>query len=473
MTKKESFADLFEKQALPSRRRLSIGDKLTANVAHVGPDAVFVDLDGKHQAYFDRIELGDRVPKVGDPIEGIVVAIDDAGQVRLARGLTREAGLEKGAALEHLRSAKEGRVPVEGKITAINKGGAEVDIAGVRAFCPMSQLDNRFVENPAELVGQSLFFHVTEVRERDVVLSRRTVREEEARSARDATLGGLQVGAVRQGRVTQLREFGAFVDLGGIDGLIPLRELSHERARPEDVVAVGDVVEVQVREVQRDGDKTRITLSLKALSKDPWDMIEALAPIGTVLSGQVSRLEEYGAFVRIAPGVEGLLHVSQLSARARHPSDVLQVGAQVLVVAESIDKQRRRISLAPAGEDASAGTAAKAMQLVLHSVVPCVVEKIERFGVIVQVKGTKGRAGRGVIPNAELAAKGTDIRREFPVGKELNAKIIETGEGRLRLSVRGAGEDAERAVYDQYRQDVSSQKMGSLGDLLKNKLKKP
>src|SRR5690606_20909543 len=150
----------------------------------------------------------------------------------------------------------EGELPVEGKITGLNKGGAEVEVAGARGFCPMSQLDNRYVEDPAAFVGQTLSFLVTKLDERDVVLSRRRLLEREARAAREKVLGTLQQGAEMRGRVTQVREFGAFVDLGGIEGLIPMRELSHDRVqRAEDVVSIGDVVDVLVTKVETDGEK--------------------------------------------------------------------------------------------------------------------------------------------------------------------------------------------------------------------------
>jgi small subunit ribosomal protein S1 len=298
------------------------------------------------------------------------------------------------------------------------------------------------------------------MKDRDVVLSRRKLLEREKDSARDQILESLGEGSTVQGRVTQVREFGAFVDLGGVDGLIPMRELSHDRVqRAEDVIAVGDVVEVKVTKIEPDGKRTKITLSLKALSADPWDGIETIAPVGRVVAGQVTKLADFGAFVRIASGVEGLLHISELG------KEEVAVGQQLLVVTQKI---------ALAQDGAAVGQAATSMKPVQGAVVKALVEQHERFGVFAQVVGTKGRAGRGLVPNAELGLpRGADVRKELPLGTEITAKVVDATEGRMRLSIRAAKDDAERAVYDSYREEQSKKGgMGTLGDLLKAKLSK-
>src|SRR5690606_31217023 len=168
-------------------------------------------------------------------------------------------------------------------------------------FCPMSQLDARFVQDPSAFVGQVLRFEVVELKERDVVLSRRRVLEREASEARAKIEAQLAEGAVLRGRVTQIREFGAFVDLGGVEGLVPLRELSHDRVqRAEDVVAVGDVVEVKLTKLEREGSRLKITLSLKALAADPWEGTDAIAPVGHVVGGQVTDHATFGAVLTAA-----------------------------------------------------------------------------------------------------------------------------------------------------------------------------
>jgi small subunit ribosomal protein S1 len=339
----------------------------------------------------------------------------------------------------------------------------------------MSQLDLRFVQDPSAFLNQTLRFEVTKLEQRDVVLSRRRVLEREARDARAQIESTLSEGAILRGRVTQIRDFGAFVDVGGIEGLVPLRELSHDRVqRAEDVLKAGDVVEVKVVRLERDGEKLKLTLSLRALATDPWESLETIAPRGRVVAGQVTRLADFGAFVRLAPGVEGLLHVSELGARVTHASEALSVGQQVLVTVKDVDLERRRVGLTLSAEGARAGEAAQDVRPVLGAIVKATVEKHERFGVFVQVAGVPGRAGRGLVPNAELGLpRGVDVRKELPLGTEVRAKVLDAADGRLRLSIQAARDDAERADFDSYREERASKGgMGTLGDLLKQKLGK-
>lgn len=479
----DSFAALFEGQgSKPSSRAQSyrIGDRIDAVVARVGKDAVFVELDGKRQAWIDAAELradDGTIPfNVGDTITASVVEIDRSGNIRLGRSMGKANNV---AALE---TAKEAGVAIEGKVVAHNKGGFEVDLSGgVKAFCPISQMDTRFVQDPSVFVGRTLHFLVTEIREggRSIVLSRRALLEREAREAAQKILKELTPGAVVRGTISSIREFGAFVDLGGIEGLIPLSELSHDRScTAADIVKPGDVVEVKVASVKESSNpktgqpESKITLSLKALAADPWEAIDTVAPLGKVVVGTVVRLADFGAFVRLASGVEGLLHVSELPGKVEHPSKVLTVGQSIAVVVQKVDKESKRISLSLAPAGLSAGASAPRTTLSIGMVVHGVVERIENYGIFVQVEGIAGRQGRGLIPNAELGiARGSDVRKSFPEGMKVVAKVMETGEGRLRLSIKAAREDEERLQFDSYRDSVKSpQKLGTLGDLLKKQL---
>lgn len=478
----ESFADLFETegQAVPARRNLQVGDPVEGTVVQVGRDATFVELDAKRQAFIHTEELlgPDRTPtvKVGDTLQATVVEVGaHGGEVRLGRALGGMADL--GA----VQQAYDAGVPVEGKVTGTNKGGLEVDLGGVRAFCPISQADRGFVQAPDELVGRTFRFLVTEIREggRGVVVSRRKVLEQEAQEAAGRALSNLSVGVVVRGAVVGVRDFGAFVDLGGVEGLVPASELSHDRnARPSDVVQPGEVVEVQVREVkrapsERPGDTgVRITLSLKALATDPWDALDTIAPVGRVVQGTVTRMKEFGAFVQLAGGVEGLLHVSELEGKPDHPSRVLREGQSITVVIKSTDRAKRRIALAPAPDDLPVGSAAPSTEVAIGALVKGKVERHEPYGVFVQLEGTRGRAGRGLVPNAELGIpRGADKRKAIPQGTEVTAKVLETGEGRLRLSIRAVAEDRERADFAGWREQTAQQgSLGTLGDVLKKKL---
>lgn len=480
---KESFADLFSRGdvVITKARHVSPGDEVEGVVVHVSSDAVFLELDGKQQAFFESIDLevvdpisGEKkvLAALGDRMSGFVVSTED-GQIKLKKRLGRGE-----VSTEHLAVAFEGGVAIEGKVTGVNKGGVDVEIAGVRAFCPISQLEGHRIESADEYVGRTLAFLITKLEGRNVVVSRRSLLEREASDARERLLQGLAIGATVKGRVSQLREFGAFVDLGGIEGLVPLRELSHDRLRAEDVVQLGDVVEVQIKDITKKTDakgreKTEITLSLKALSKDPWDGIEAIAPVGRVVAGQVTRLADFGAFVRIGPGVEGLLHVSELGARTQRADQALSIGQPLLVKVLSVDPIKKRVALALASDGLEVGALDATRSVVFGSVVEATVEKVEPYGVVVQLDGMKGRSGRATIPNAETATRpGTDLRKEFPVGKKISAKVIEATEGRTRLSIKAALADAERADFDSFRANAGQASMGTFADLLKGKLGK-
>lgn len=483
MTKKDSFADLFEREPradVPAQRDVQVGDRLEGTVVQVGTDNTFIELDAKRQAFFHTAELLDRegqpTVKVGDTLEATVVEIDrSSGEIRLGRAMGGAADL--GA----VQDAHDRGVPVEGKVTGTNKGGLEVDLGGVSAFCPISQADRGFVQDPTEMVGKSFHFVVTEIREggRSVVVSRRRVLEEQAEQAADKALSKLSPGMILKGTVTNVRDFGVFVDLGGVEGLVPASELSHDRgSRPADMVKAGEVVEVQVQRIEqveptRPGQpRVRITLSLKALAADPWEALDTVAPVGRVVQGTVTRMKEFGAFIRLASGVEGLLHVSELSGKPEHPSKVLTEGQSITVVVKSTDAAKRRISLVPAPDELPVGAAAPNTRVALGAVVKGIVERHEPYGVFVQLAGTQGRAGRGLIPNEELGiSRGADKRKELPLGTEVTAKVLETGEGRLRLSVSAAIADHERAEFDGWREQEAAQgSLGTFGDLLKKKL---
>ena len=472
----DGFAALFAQSAgVPKRSggALRVGARVDATVSQITRDSVFVDLDEKRPAYIDRAELlgpdGQITVKVGDRVTANVLEVDGrGGSVRLGRSLGKANDVAS------LELARDQGLSVEGKVAAINKGGAEIEVAGLRAFCPTSQLDARFVQDPTTLIGKTLQFRVTEIREggRSVVLSRRAHLEAEARVAMERIFATLTPGTSVKGTISGIRDFGVFVDLGGVEGLVPASELSHDaHVRPADVVNLGDAVEVQVKELKGSGRDAKITLSLKALSSDPWDAIEVVAPVGRVVAGAVTRLTEFGAFVRLGAGVEGLLHVSELPGRVDHASKALTAGQSLAVVVRSVDRATHRVSLALAPQGAAVGSAAQGMTVAVGAIVDGTVDRIETYGVFVQIAGSTGRAGRGLIPNAELGVpRGADLRKLFPEGMAVRAKVLETGEGRLRLSIRAIGVDEERAAYEG---DQRSARSGAtLGALLKSRNKR-
>lgn len=485
-----SFADLFEAETRGKRpikgRQPKLGERCRAEVVQVGKDEVFVEIvvDASEQltankraaAFLHHEDVrgpdGQIAVKVGDIVEAIVVEIDQkTHEVRLGRTMGRPAGLDE------LQRAQEAGIPVEGKVTGVNKGGLEVEMAGARAFCPISQADKGFVADPQSLIGRSMQFLVTEFKEggKRIVVSRRAAIERESREKSEDLLKTLAVGAVVRGTVSAVREFGAFIDLGGIEGLVPNQELSYDRsATAAGVLSPGDSVEVQVREIKegaldKRGAKTlKITLSLKSLASDPWEQVTTSAPVGRVLRGQVARVLDFGAFVRLSPGIEGLLHVSELGGKVANAAEVLKVGESLNVVVRSVDKTARKISLAPAPDGLEVGAQATGPSISIGAVVQGTVDRIEAYGIFLQVEGTRGRVGRGLIPNVELGTpRGADNRKLFPLGTKLSAKVLETGDGKLKLSLKAIAEDEERADFDGFRANAeASNKLGTLADKL-------
>jgi small subunit ribosomal protein S1 len=344
----EDFAALFAREE--ARRALEIGQVVKGRVIQITAEHVFVDVGGKGEAWIDRAELADEDGRlrivVGDHVEATVVATGD--EIRLSHRLRQGA-----QARQALAVAADTGVPVEGKVAAVVKGGYEVTVGGLRAFCPFSQMELRRVDAAEEYVGRVLEFRITKFAEngRNIVLSRRQLLEEEAARAAEAVRKKAVAGAVLPGTVATLADFGAFVDLGGLQGLVPVSEISHARVtRPADRLRVGDRVTVKVLKV--DDEKGRITLSLKALEGDPWTAVPGKLRERQIVRGRAVRATEFGLFVELLPGVDGLLHVSEIPRdRQAALREAVASGAEVTVMLVSVDTAKRRIALALAPEE--------------------------------------------------------------------------------------------------------------------------
>jgi small subunit ribosomal protein S1 len=353
------------------RKEPSVGDEVRGRIISIGRDSAFVDLGFKSDGVIDLAELRDSdgklMVKPGDELQARVVEVGGvSGAIVLRRLLGR--GAEGKAELEQ---AFAHGVPVEGLVAAVNKGGVEVQVAGVRAFCPISQLDLRHVEDAQAFVGQKLQFRITRYEaagpKLNIVLSRRALLEEQAAAQASVTRDKLAPGVVLKGKVTAIKDYGAFVDLGGIEGMLHVSELGFQRvAHPKDVLSVGQAIEVQVLKLEKSDDPRRperVALSLKSLERDPWQDAAQQFAEGTRANGMVKRLETFGAFVEIAPGVEGLLHVSELGRGRplKHAREATQVGARLDVVVLAVDADKRRLSLglAESGDSDGGGDGGK------------------------------------------------------------------------------------------------------------------
>jgi small subunit ribosomal protein S1 len=359
--KDEDFAALFaefeSKNARQDRREVRVGDAVRGRIVSIGRESAFVEISGgKTEGMIDLGQLrdgeGNLTVKVGDEIEARVVeSMGKSGSVVLRRSVVMRGPEAKA----ELQQAAQLGLAVEGTVTGVNKGGVDVQVAGLRGFCPISQLELRHVADAGEYVGRKLHFRITryEVDKRgdNLVLSRRALLEAEARERAEKIRSKLVAGAVLPGVVVAIKDFGAFVDLGGVEGMLPASELSFSRGtRPAEVLSLGQHLEVQILRMEKTDDPRRperISLSLKALERDPWDDVAARLPSGTRIAGKVTRIENYGAFVELAPGIEGLVHIGELAGGkpVRNPRELTKVGATLEVTVLALDRERRRISL--------------------------------------------------------------------------------------------------------------------------------
>jgi small subunit ribosomal protein S1 len=342
----ESFAELFE-QSLASNR-IRPGTILTGRVVDISQEVVVVSAGLKSEAVIPtsqfRNERGELEVAIGDHVEVALDSVEDGqGETRLSRERAKRA-----RTWEQLEDAFENSKIVTGLISGRVKGGFTVDIEYVRAFLPGSLVDVRPVRDPSYLEGKVLEFKVIKLdrRRNNVVVSRRAVVEQEYSSEREAMLSSLQEGTTVKGIVKNLTDYGAFVDLGGIDGLLHITDMAWKRVKhPSEVVNVGD--EINVKILRFDREKNRVSLGVKQLGSDPWDAISRRYPPNTRLFGKVTNIADYGCFVEIEEGVEGLVHVSEMDWTNKNvnPSKVVQIGDEVEVMVLDIDEDRRRISL--------------------------------------------------------------------------------------------------------------------------------
>lgn len=461
----EDFATLFAQAE--ARPALEVGQIVKGRVIHIAAEGVFVDAGGKGEAWIDRGELTDEEGRLrvalGDEVEAVVVATGD--EVRLSFKLRQGA-----QARQVLAVAASSGVPVEGRVAAVIKGGYEVTVAGLRAFCPASQMDLRRVEAPEAYVGRVLEFQVTTYGEqgRNIVVSRRRLLEAQAAKNAEETRKKVVPGAILPGVVASIAEFGAFVDLGGVQGLVPASEISHSRSgRPGDRVRMGEAVTVKVLRV--DEEKGKISLSLKALEADPWAEVPGRLRERQVVRGRAVRATDFGIFVELWPGVDGLLHQSEIPrSRQGELRAAAAAGDAVTVMIVSVDGGKRRIGLALAPDDAVPGAHVESA-VVAGAVVIGTVERSEPFGVLVRL----GPGQTGLIPNGELGpVPGGDPRKAFSPGTEIKVLVlaIEDGGRRIRLSHAQALVHEEQAETREYLRD-SAKKGAGFGMTLGEKLR--
>ena len=351
-TEDENFAELFKLSNEKGRSWLEPGQKLTGKVLKIGNEWIFMDTGQKGEGVIERKEFldidGNITVKEGDSISAYFLS-SSHGEMRFT---TRIGGGASGGGTTQLEQAWQAGVPVEGVVEKEIKGGYEIKLGTSRAFCPYSQIALRRVENPEALIGTRLTFRISEYAEngRNIIVSRRALLEEEQQRLKEEAQAGIVEGMTVAGTVISLQDYGAFVDIGGLEGLLPISEIGWSRVKDvRDVLSVGQQLQVVVKSI--DTEKDRISLSIKDTLADPWEQVLGRFPEGSFHIGTVARLDTFGAFVTISDGVDGLLHISKLGSgkRINHPREVVKEGEQIEVKIESIDRANRRISLALAG----------------------------------------------------------------------------------------------------------------------------
>ena len=485
----EDFARMLEESLQPTS--FQEGQSVEGKIVALGSDVAFVDVGGKGEATIELEDLADPdgavQVQVGDTVKAIVVST--AGGLKLSHKLARHA-----ATLESLYEAFQSGLPVEGRVEKAIKGGYEVRFAGQRAFCPISQIDTRFTEDPSIHEGQVYSFRVIEYKRdgKDLVVSRRALLKEEEREKAEEIRRLVVPDAVLPGRVVSVVDYGAFVDLGGgVQGLLHVSEMGWSRVLdPTKVVQPDDEITVKVLRV--DEDNERISLGLKQLQADPWLTVGESYQVGQVLMGQVTRVAEFGAFVELASGVEGLAHVSTFPPTGKTDGwkTLVPAGAQVAVEILSIDLERKRMGVAVveegsvraqnarAGESAEGPTAVEASgRLEITPGIRLIgkVQRHESYGVFVFLKA----GSTGLIPLEETGVeRDGDLKKMFPIGSAVEVMVIEVDDSgrRIRLSrkeILKAKEKSEAREYAERQDQAQSEGFGSLADTLRSAMERP
>ncbi len=345
------FAELLNR-SFTETESLTPGQQIETDIVSIAGDTVFLELNGKTEGVLDRAELADKdgniQVEVGDRIK-VFFLYAKSGEMHFTTRISGDKAGEAGNAV--LQTAFESSIPVEGLVEKEIKGGFDIRIGEARAFCPYSQMGLKRVENAAEWIGKNLTFKITEFSEngRNILVSNRTVLEEEHDKKIAVLKKTLHVDMVVKGFVKEIRDFGAFVDIDGIQALLPVSEISRERVEDiNSVLKVGSGIEASILSI--DWKRERISLSMKALLADPWDEIEAKYSKGSKYTGTVARVTSFGAFVTLEPGLDGLVHISELRGDSSDsaPADKLKTGQKITVLIKDIDKEKKRLSLKPA-----------------------------------------------------------------------------------------------------------------------------
>jgi small subunit ribosomal protein S1 len=461
----EDFAALFA--ASLQAKQYEKGQTIEGRIVGFGHDVAFVDVGGKGEAVVDLDELknadGVLEVAVGDRIQAVVVST--SGGLTLSRKLARGAATDR-----QLAEAFQACLPVEGKVEREIKGGYEVRVGRQRAFCPISQIDLARTADPTVHLGRVYTFLIVEYSQdgRNLVVSRRALLEQEQQARADEVRQSIVPGAVLKGRVVSVRDYGAFVDLGGgIQGLLHVSDIGWSRL-PDAAQAVAAGDEITVKVLRVDEATQKIALGMKQLGEDPWSTVAEAFAVGQVRTGRVTRVAEFGAFVELAPGIEGLAHASTFPPTGRPGgwTKSAPVGMTASFEILTIDPDKRRIGIALVSEGAARN---EAVAPAPNAIVPGgrvigKVERHEKFGVFVFL--APGRTG--LMPLAETGvAREEDVAKAFPVGADVEVVVLEVDPSgrRIRVSRKAVIDAQEADELREYHERADAAPEGGFGSM--------
>jgi len=463
------FATLLNSYSPADTTDLQVGSKVRGKIISISHDTIFVDIGNKIDGVVEQAQLLDENEqmnyKEGDVVELYIVALKE-DEIRLSKALS---GI---GSFTLLKEAYENAVPVEGKILETCKGGLRVEIMGRTAFCPASQIDLNFVETLEGYVGQTYKFLIRQVdaRDKNVVVSRRALLSRELEKSKNQFYAGLQINNIIDGRITKLMPFGVFVEIHpGVEGLVHVSELSWSRVdNPQTAVSVGEAVRVKVIEIEkRDAsDKVKISLSIKQVNDDPWLSIGDRFKVNDKVKGTVTRCAKFGAFVEIAPGIEGLVHISEMSYHKRilKPEEVVTAGEAVFVLVKEVDLSNRRISLSI--RDAEGDPWIEVPQKYkVGQTIEGVIERKEKFGYFVALSP----GITGLLPKSKISqSPHSGIIDRLKEGSSIPVVILEISPNDRKMTL-APGESGDEQDWQKFaKKDQSS--LGSLGEKLQQAL---
>ncbi len=461
----KSFAQMLAESEMDAGPELKAGEKVRGRIISIGKDHVYIDTGTKIDGVADKSELLDKEGNLdlqeGDMVELFVVSRNQ-GEIRLASSFGAHGGVEQ------LIQAMEQEIPVQGKVKETCKGGFRVQVMGSHlAFCPMSQLDSRMIEQPSDLVGETFLFLITRVEEngRNVVVSRRALQDKEQAASLGDFKQGVAPGDEIKGKVTRIEPYGIFLEIApGLEGLVHISEMSWSRSlKPEEIVSQGDIVSVRLLGIEeKDKGQVRISLSMKQAQTDPWDDIRERFEQGSVVDGIVTRTAAFGVFVEISPGIEGLVHISEMSylKRVNKPENEVETGQKIRVKIKGIDADERRISLSmrDAEGDPWEGVASRYAK---GSKIEGQVEKREDFGLLVNLEP----GVVGLIPGSMLGRSQDSTLENKKPGEKVMVAVESVDETARRITLVPA-DSVQSEDWKSYSA-VEENNLGSLGLKLK------